>query len=122
MSEAFTEDEINSILSSHVTADQNSLYETPPGNETDDKLFLLSIDEVNRFFDSDIARKCASREQTLRAADRGGTVSTDWWLRSPGWKGEFVAYVTAYGSVNYDGEIYDEILPVRPAMWVNLES
>ncbi|HQC54912.1 MAG TPA: DUF6273 domain-containing protein, partial [Clostridia bacterium] len=55
---AFGSDHQKMIASSTVTADKNPSYSTSPGNNTTDKVFLLSITEVNKYFSSDSARQC----------------------------------------------------------------
>ena len=58
ISNAFSSDEQNMIQSTTVTADKNPSYSTSPGNNTTDKVFLLSITEVNQYFSSNSAREC----------------------------------------------------------------
>ena len=120
----FIPEEKNVILTSTVTADANPVYDTPGGNDTNDKVFLLSIDEVNRYFADDKARMCTGtpycyEQGAYKDLDRG----TCWcWLRSPGIGANLAAYVFTSGgvrnfgdSVNYDRDA------VRPAMWIDLK-
>ncbi|MDR1712954.1 MAG: DUF6273 domain-containing protein [Coriobacteriales bacterium] len=81
---------------------------------SEDKVFLLSIDEAKQYFSSD--------------SDRIAKTSDDdaefwWWLRSPG-RGSYVAaFVDEDGIVFADGSEVDFSLNgVRPALWLNLES
>ena len=55
---AFDSDEKELILSTTVTADKNPTYDTSPGENTTDKVFLLSITEVTKYDKSDSARQC----------------------------------------------------------------
>ncbi len=123
LSTAFTEDEQALIDDTHVTNADNGKYDTPGGNPTVDKVFLLSIDEVERYFSSDVDRVCTA---TAHAKDqRAWTGSNDgcyWWLRSPGCDSGHAAYVFSDGSVNAYGWIVDDDYDdhvVRPALWVN---
>ena len=123
LSTAFTEDEQALIDDTHVTNADNGEYDTPGGNPTVDKVFLLSIDEVERYFSSDVDRVCTA---TAHAKDqRAWTGSNDgcyWWLRSPGCDSGHAAYVFSDGSVNAYGWIVDDDYDdrvVRPALWVN---
>ena len=59
LNNAFNPGEQNMIISFTVTADENPSFSTPPGNNTTDRVFLLSITEVNKYFSSDEARQCA---------------------------------------------------------------
>ena len=58
ISTAFSSDKQKMIKSTTVTADKNPSYSTSPGNDTNDKVFLLSITEAKKHFSSDSARQC----------------------------------------------------------------
>lgn len=126
---AFSSEEQNSIISSTVTADKNPSYSTSPGNNTTDKVFLLSITEVNKYFRSDGARKCAPTNYAeAQGAYTSSSYSTDgkvfcwWWLRSPGNDQTGAAFVYYDGAVYENGISVDRnITAVRPAMWITLE-
>ena len=119
--DAFSAEERNSMIDTAVTADENPSYGTPPGNDTTDKVFLLSITEVNKYFGSDEARKCAPTDY---ARARGVFMwKTDclWWLRSPGSISDHAALVHGNGFVNIDGRaVYNILGGVRPALWIDL--
>ena len=108
-----------------VSADKNPKYSTNPGNATTDKVFLLSITEVEKYFSSDSARQC---EPTEYAIANGAYVNSDngncwWWLRSPGDDRYFAALVLSDGLVYYSGNsVHDDLGCVRPALWINLDS
>ena len=118
---AFSDDEKKSIQSTTVTADKNPDYSTPPGNHTNDKVFLLSIDEVEKYFYSKTARKCKITAYAKEHSSVSG--GFDWWLRSPG------CTSNAATGVYYNGGNVDTLginvnykRAVRPAMWISLES
>ena len=131
LSKAFNAEEQAQIQNTTVSADKNPEYNTNPGNATTDKVFLLSINEVERYFNSDEARKCAP---TAYAKAQGaytsysyktasGAATCWWWLRSPGNSLSVAANVLIDGSVNYIGNIVNyDIYAVRPALWINLDS
>ena len=130
LSAAFSSEEQNSIISSLVTADKNpSNALISPGNTTTDKIFLLSITEVNKYFSSDEARKCAPTDYaTAQGAyitdsyKTGGKATCWWWLRSPGHGSHFAANVNCGGSVKYAGYGVDyDDGAVRPALWITIE-
>ncbi len=114
---AFSTKEQAAIAETIVTADKNPEYDTDPGNATTDKVFLLSIDEVNKYFSS-------------------GSAATNryWWLRTPGDDQNEAAFVGNDGAVYYDGVVYGACvyrleysvdydgIAVRPAMWINLDT
>ncbi|MBQ4297717.1 MAG: serine/threonine protein kinase, partial [Clostridia bacterium] len=120
---AFSTAEQNMIQSTTVTADINPSYSTSPGNNTTDKVFLLSIAEVNKYFSSDNARQCQGTAycyaQGAYKASNGGR----WWLRSPGFYSHCAAYVLYDGSVSRSGDdVTRGDSGVRPALWINLGS
>lgn len=86
---------------------------TDGGNNTTDKVFLLSIDEVNMYFASDSERMATLSDGT----------SVYWWLRSPGYYDKNAAGVAGSGWVRDDGNrVNDDNVGIRPALWINLES
>lgn len=109
------------IQETYLPADKNPRFDTDPGNATTDRLFLLSVPEVEKYFPSDDAKDC-------RAI---GSVSSynyvGWWLRTPGYDQSSAMYVGAvFNKIDYIGvAAYDNIigLPicVRPAMWISID-
>ena len=122
---AFSAEEQKQIVSSKVTADKNPNYGTNPGNDTTDKVFLLSVNEVNQYFTSDSAMQC---KPTAYAKAQGCNVNKNnkncwWWLRTPGRDAKTAVRVSADGSVNLNGYlILHDATAVRPAIWINLDS
>lgn len=108
---AFTNEEQAMILPTSIINSDNPEYGTTGGNNTTDKVFLLSIDEFNKYFTPDTARKA-----TLADGSR-----CCWWLRSPGDRSDLAADVFLDGSVSYHGGFVDGDIAVRPALWINLE-
>ena len=127
---AFSSEEQNRIISSTATADKNPSYSTSPGNNTTDKVFLLSIKEVNKYFKSDDARKCAHTDYaiaqgawTSNSNKTCGRATCWWWLRSPGYKSNKAAYVHNDGAVIDNGSsVNSDFAAVRPALWIDLGS
>jgi len=78
-----------------------------------DKVFLLSMREVSRYFNN------ASSRIATRAA--GSRSAAWWWLRDPGFMMNF-ARVTVEGNFDTEGmSSRNESGGVRPAMWIRLE-
>ena len=127
---SFSSNEQNSIMDTTVSADENPSFSTSPGNNTTDKVFLLSITEVNKYFSSDEARKCAPTDYakvhgayTNSDFSSGLKVTCSWWLRSPGTVSDYAALVVSSGSVYSRGNyVSNGDVAVRPAMWIKLES
>lgn len=119
---AFSAEEQARLETVTVTADKNPKYDTDPGNDTQDKVFLLSIDEVNTLFSGDEARRC---QATAYAKAHGAYVSDSgnswWWLRSPGYGTNYAAHVHYVGSVgNYGNRVNNESEVVRPVVVLRL--
>lgn len=128
LSTAFSADEQNLIRKTTVTADENPYFQTPVGNDTKDKIFCLSIVEVNKYFSSDGLRTSAptdyaiaqesSASENLFTTEREATCS--WWLRTSGNFKVTAAYVKKDGSIADNGTDVRALRFIRPALWVNL--
>ncbi len=127
---AFSEEERALIQNTTVSADKNPSYNTSPGNATTDKVFLLSINEAKKYFNSNDARKCAPTAYAkAQGANTNNTNKTPsgadacwWWLRSPGNYQNYAAHVLSDGSVYYRGyNINYDHFCVRPALWISIE-
>ena len=121
---AFSVKEQAAIAQTTVTADENPKFDTDPGNATTDRVFLLSINEANKYFSSDSARQC---EPTAYAVAKGAYVGDSgncwWWLRSPGDNRVHATGVSIGGLVScYGGSVGSDNGCVRPALWINLDS
>lgn len=89
------------------------------GGNISAEIFLLSTNEVNKYFSSDDEKMC---EPTKYAAANGAYVNGRsgncwWWLRSPGADQNCVACVRDDGSVYYNGRLAGSTYGcVRPAV------
>ena len=124
LNSAFSESERAKILSVRVPADKNPNYSTNPGNATQDKIFLLSISEAQKYFSDSATRKC---KHTAFAKSNGVWSSSEgncwWWLRSPGYYPNRAAFVGFGGVISEDGSfVPNDNGAVRPAFWMKLES
>ena len=138
---AFSAEEQSKIQSTTVSADKNPKYGSNPGNATTDKVFSLSINEVNKYFTSDEARRCvptayakANGVNVIDNYHKEGTSVCCWLLRTPGnsscsvysyssYYYNDIAFVYFNGSVNYSGNAVDTVgFAVRPAMWITIDG
>ena len=131
LKQAFSTEEQAQIQNTTVSADNNPQYSTNPGNATTDKVFLLSINEVEKYFNSDEARKCAptayAKAQGASTSDTfktpSGAATCWWWLRSPGDDQSSAAYVYFGGDVFELGNyVFSGLNAVRPAMWITIDG
>ena len=136
---AFTQEEANAILYTNVDNGKDQLcgdWNTTGGNDTLDRVFLLSGAEANRYFgatEQDGDNMKARVAPTAYAISQGADASDDdyvtaegeptwgWWLRSPGFQQNAVEAVWRNGTV-LNAYVYYKQCCVRPALWVNLES
>ena len=109
---AFSEAEQKEITTTNVVNADNPEYTTNGGNNTQDKIFLLSLDEVANtsygfrsdrgYYDQ--ARMC---EATSYAKKQGASTNDEdsswWWLRSPGNNSNNAANVNNNGYANANG-------------------
>lgn len=123
---AFSSEEQTQILNTSVSANTNPEYDTDSGSSTTDKVFLLSIDEVNKYFDNEETRKCVP---TAYATANGAYIGSSygevnncwWWLRSPGESQFLAATISSFGAVNSFGyDVDGDDFCVRPAMWIDI--
>lgn len=121
---AFDAEERKMIPSVIVSAYKNPIYDTNYKNATNDRVFLLNITEVNKYFSSDSARQC---RPTDYAVANGAYKSNDnvcwWWLRSPGYRQCSTTIVYYGGDVNEPGYgVSNDGYAVRPAMWITIDG
>ena len=137
----FSEAEKAMIAETRIPNDNNQWLNTSGGNATNDKIFLLSIEEVVKYFgdSGDLKNRKGlyyDRNWVLFKDGKGAisdqynsarlALDTDcaaswWWLRSPGGSSEFAASVRADGKVDLKGShVRFGGGGLRPALWLNL--
>ncbi len=138
LNKAFTAEEEKGILLTKVDNGSRQCYSkwsTNGGNNTEDRIFLLSYGEANKYLGvtREDSKNTKSRvAPTAYAQKQGadtsssyktaeGTAAGWWWLRSPGTNQGYAA------CVYYGGSLYDTYVDlghavVRPALWINLGS
>lgn len=119
---AFSEEEQAKLTAVSVTADSNPHFSTDPGRDTQDKVFLLSVDEVKRYFTSIEARVCMATEAAVANGVRTNNSGTcSWWLRTPGNYASCATNLGSGGSVHSDGiNVCDGHTAVRPVIVLRL--
>ncbi len=121
---AFSAEEQAQIVETTLTNPGNKQFNTAGCEDTTDKIFALSIDEVEQYLPNKADRMAPATEVakshgTFIYPDTGNAI---WWLRSPGCNNINASRISVGGSVC--GLIYDDARPhraVRPAMWVKAD-
>ncbi len=104
LNETFSKLERKNMVVSDVNNNDNKVYGTDGGNDTKDYVFLLSIDEADKY-------------QSLFPVFKNNG-----WLRSPGYNQGSAAFISVSGKImdyGYDVAANDEFT-VRPAFWFHL--
>ena len=125
---AFSAKEQAAIADTKVVNDDNGSVDG--GNDTTDKVFLLSIAEAKNtsYFADDNSRIATDTAYVAGGGEIGGSMNSVgrddyWWLRSPGEYDYCAAYVEFLGSVHSNGPPVNYAnCAVRPAFNLNLES
>ena len=121
---AFNKSEKAKIQTSLIKNEYNSEHGTSGGNDTEDKVFLLSEKEAETLFSNDDERIAKA---TGYAEKSGAYVNEKkeavWWLRSPGDDSNVAAEVDCGGCIYEYGCYVDRSIDgVRPALHLNLQS
>ena len=126
--QAFSEEEKKLILTTEVRTEDNPAYRTKGGNVTYDKVFLLSREEVIRYFGENSRNRCEARADLMMADEsypEKGTIILErqphfWWLRSPGETPCKAACVDPGGWLDLEGLAVDaDEIGIRPAIWID---
>ncbi len=120
---AFSLTERSRIVSTAVSPDRNPAFTTNPGGQTTDKIFLLSLEEIEKYFKSDTDRRGKATEYAVSIGVnvQGKNRYSWWWLRSPGEDQSHAVYIYSTGSISSTGNgVNTSNGGVRPAMWVSL--
>lgn len=128
----FSDEEKVRIIESAIENKSNTKYGTGAGNNTTDRVFLLSAKEVENYIPE-------SADRIARHVETGEIIL--WWLRTPGKGKEYAVDVNTTGTVDYHGILvvqagdnentglggmagdYASSVDggVRPAMWITIE-
>lgn len=129
---AFNTEEKRAVLITNVDNGNGSGMWDYGGNNTQDKVFLLSFAEAVKYYDvqyshiSDTNKsEAAPTEYAIKRGDKNRVyreipVGRPWWLRSPGVLYQALA-VSEKGSVNCTN-VNNNSIYVRPAFWIDLNA
>jgi hypothetical protein len=132
------------IAETRVINNDNLLFGAKGGNDTTDKIFLLSIEEADKYFGNSgdlnkVRKRCDGDMNKYIPANGGLCFSNNydanriaydesgepclWWLRLPGDKAkdfDYPPYVMDDGAILNHGLPDDEDIGIRPALWLKL--
>ena len=127
--EAFTPKQQQRIIHAELIAHPNPDYNTDPGNDTKDHVFLLSVREAEQYLKSDKQRRCYPTTYAFAGGASGGTqkyggnYTGAWFLRTPGQDATLAAYVATSGIVRHLGyAVNSGFVTIRPAIWLSIKK
>lgn len=125
ISDAFTPSQQAAIQTTTVDngpSQGNSEWPTTGGNNTWDKVFLLSYAEALSYFPRQGNRGGEASAYLTEEMNRYSTsTKCDWFLRSPGWEQKDAAVIFSTGSFN-EYSVSNTSTGIRPAMWVDVQA
>jgi len=122
---AFTEEEQASLVAVTVPTVTNSQTGLDTGEDAQNRIFLLSIDELISYLPTPKDRQA---RPTPYAINRGVSLDNTYgtcayWLRDIGKASQYASYTYYYGEINYQGAAArSTFVAVRPAMWIRMPS
>jgi len=128
------------IIETNIINQNNQWYGTPGGENTTDKIFLLSLEEVVLYFgdSGQLANRptpatwridddyneyriaYTAKELSYGSVHLDANVACKWWLRSPGSAERVAVTVFADGRIDIHGDNVEAFGCFRPALWLNL--
>ena len=132
---AFTESEKKQIFKVKNKNDANTKFNIDAGSDTDDNVFIFSLNEYLKYFgdmDKNFGNGNATTVGTMYAYGKGLDVNANedlwcngfspYWLRTPGSYRTSAIYVSSNGGYIIWGDNVNYYYGVRPAMWVQLKK
>jgi len=129
----FSDADKSRILETKLSNMNNPWFGTNGGRDTEDKIFILSIDEAVRYLGDSGQFKNKNPDSKffindsfngIRKAASDDDLPSSWWLRTPGNNPNFASCVTIEGRIAVSGDFvnrdYFFIGGFRPAMWIQL--
>lgn len=118
MNRAFSSSEQETIRTTKVINEDNYYYKTDGGNDTLDKIYLLSLSETDEEKEYGFTDSYGMTIKYSNYADLDDYQY--WWLRTPGEKNISAAAVDMFGEAYVGGGESDMELGIRPVLHLNL--
>ncbi|MGN1084185.1 MAG: DUF6273 domain-containing protein, partial [Lachnospiraceae bacterium] len=132
---AFTAKEQESIELTTVKNTDNATYDTDAGNDTKDKVYLLSMDESIKYLGKAVNRKNLKAVTTptkytmaqglvMKEPNQWYGDNCNWWLRTPGQSTYRAVYIADDGILMDNGGYADtsKYNAVRPVVWIDVAT
>lgn len=118
---AFDENEKKQIQ--EVTVVTEDYDGVDAGENTIDKVYVLSYEELNKYFETDQDRLCKPTKYVKKYAYVNPETGGCWWLlRTPGPDNTLVLSVNSDGSIDSNGgKVNSPRGTVRPVMWIEMK-
>ena len=110
---------VNESIEQKYIKEDGSIRKTAeplPGCSVDDKVFLLSVDELHQYFSTNESRIANPTPCVILKADD----AFKWWTRTPGSIADNPKFVDEKGSTDIGGGLCTLSMGIRPAIWVTL--
>ena len=124
MNRAFSSSEQEAIRTTKVINEDNYYYKTDGGNDTLDKIYLLSLSETDEEKETEEAKEYGFTDSYGMTIKYSNYADLDdyqyWWLRTPGEKNISAAAVDMFGEAYVGGGESDMELGIRPVLHLNL--
>ena len=118
MNRAFSSSEQEAIRTTKVINEDNYYYKTDGGNDTLDRIYLLSLSETDEEKEYGFTDSYGMTIKYSNYADLDDYQY--WWLRTPGEKNISAAAVDMFGEAYVGGGESDMELGIRPVLHLNL--
>ena len=119
--DAFSQAEQKFIHATRLTTPKNAMFGTEGGKATTDKVFLLSMEEIEQHFGQNNLPTVSPSPLVLRATTNPDISYKSYWLRTAG-KRTMDAVVVDSQRVWQMGSYAGNPHLVRPAIWVNIDG
>lgn len=120
---AFSSKHQELIMDSIIPAVNNPGFGTEAGVSTTDKIFILNINEVEKYFPIETDRQCQPTDSAIANSIYDfNNYNSWWWLRSPGSYQKHASGIANSGSISFSGAfVNSDRIFVRPAMWISIK-
>lgn len=131
--DCFTDEEKIRIVETRLPSSNNPWFGTDGGKYTNDKIFVMSIEEIVAYFGDSGQIRQKNRNTKYFISDGYNVVRkavtiegspSSWWLRTPGNLRYFTSIVMPDGRISVCGDFVNRsgitAVGVRPALWITL--